>query len=464
MKKILTVLNILFVFSFVFLIKVQAKDFELIINRDVYVNEENKIQIIETHTVKNNSSTEFISKKNVETFQINHIKTLAGSIKQTVDSAILKIDGKQVQFTTEYSNETATITVEYPRAIGTNDQLTFSLEYYNFGLLEKTGTLYDLYISGLSKGSVLKTEKQDMFYDTNIYIKKGVLPEINFVLPKPISSNDQDRPGYIVYRFNLDSLLGNSVWMQFGKEQLYKFNITQKAVATLGSSLGLNNEYKIIIPRDIASAELYQKVYIDKMFPIPTKTEYDSEGNFFAYFNIPSTDNEEITIEGYVQVGLTGKTVSEENSGKISDYDQAKIKDYLNGAVYWEVSNPEIQAKAAELKGNETNVYKIIQSTYNFVINKINYSDIKRFGLNNRQGALETLHDGSGVCMEYSDLFLTLLRAQGIPARAIFGYGYDPLINNTSQEAHQWVQVLIPSTNTWLDVDINLGLLRLLKK
>jgi hypothetical protein len=59
--------------------------------------------------------------------------------------------------------------------------------------------------------------------------------------------------------------------------------------------------------------------------------------------------------------------------------------------------------------------------------------------------------------MEYSDLFLTLLRAEGIPTRAVFGYGYDSLIDNKSQEAHQWVQILIPSTGQWLDVDVTWG-------
>jgi hypothetical protein len=245
--------------------------------------------------------------------------------------------------------------------------------------------------------------------------------------------------------------------LQFGKEQFYKFSITQKALPTMENNLGLINEYKIIIPRNIISAETSQKVFIDKMFPIPTKMEEDSEGNLFAYFNIASSQEEEIKIEGYVQVKLTGKQVTAENSGKISDYNQEYIKDYLGGAMFWEVNSSEIQAKAMELKGEETNVFNLINKTYNFVINEIDYSQVKRFGVNDRQGALETLWNGSGVCMEYSDLFLTLLRAQGIPARAVFGYGYDPLISNTSQEAHQWVQVLIPSTGEWLDVDVTWG-------
>jgi transglutaminase/protease-like cytokinesis protein 3 len=457
MKKFLLTLYIFVIFAFTFLLRIQAKDFELLITRDVFVDEISRIKIIETHTVKNNSQTEFISIKNSETFQINHIKQFQDKLKQSVDTAILKIDGKQVQFTTEYNNEVAQISIDYPRAIGTNDKLTFVLEYYNYGLLANTGALYDLYISGLSKEGLLSTEKQELSYDTNIYIKKGVLPELDFALPSTTTINNDGANGYNEYKYNMDALLGESVWMQFGKEQFYKFKIVQPALPTMENNLGLQNEYKIIVPRDIVSAETTQKVFIDKIFPIPSKTEKDSEGNFFAYFNIASSESEDITIEGYTQVGLTGVNISAEKSGVITDYNQDKIQEYLSGAEYWEVSSSEIQAKAKELKGAETNVFKIINATYNFVINKIDYNEIKRFGVNERQGALATLRNGSGVCMEYSDLFLTLLRAQGIPARAVFGYGYDPLINNTAQEAHQWVQVLIPASNEWLDVDVTWG-------
>jgi hypothetical protein len=102
-------------------------------------------------------------------------------------------------------------------------------------------------------------------------------------------------------------------------------------------------------------------------------------------------------------------------------------------------------------------IYNISKNLYDFVINKIDYSQVKRFGVNERQGALATLRNGSGVCMEYSDLFLTLSRAQGIPAKAVFGYGFDPMISNTNQEAHQWVQVLIPGSGKWLDLDVTWG-------
>jgi len=447
-----------FVFPLVLLIRVQAKDFELTINRDVYIDDKDKIKIVETHIVKNNSTTEYISKKNNEIFIINHIKSKSGIIKETTATAILNVNGKSTTFTVEYSNETATISVEYPRSIGVNDSLTFVLEYQNFGLLENTGALWDLYLSGLSKDSILSNDKQDLIYNTNVYVKNNVLPKLNFALPQPLHTLTTSGGNYLQYVYDLKSITGKSIWLQFGIEQYYKFKITQKANATLDNSFGLQNEYRIILPREINGAEVTQNIFLDKIIPIPSKTELDANGNFFAYFNIPSNQTDDISIEGYAKVGVKTTKITSDNSGTINDYKpEQQISQYLVGSQYWEVNSSEIQAKANELKGSETNVFTIVNNTYNFVINKIDYNEVKRFGINNRQGALATLKSGSGVCMEYSDLFLTLLRAQEIPTRAVFGYGYDPLIDNKSQEAHQWVQVLIPTTGDWLDIDVTWG-------
>jgi hypothetical protein len=67
--------------------------------------------------------------------------------------------------------------------------------------------------------------------------------------------------------------------------------------------------------------------------------------------------------------------------------------------------------------------------------------------------------------MEFADSLIAILRAQGIPARAAYGYGNDPTENEnkiTNSEAflqkvgHQWVQVWIPDYG-WLSVDPTWG-------
>jgi len=437
---------------------VLAKDFDVVITRDFHIDDAGKITVTETHKITNNSTTEYISKSNQDIFQISHLKSMTAQLKDSVATAKITSDGKELSYTTEYKNESAFLTVDFPKAVGIGNSLEFTLQYQNFGLIEKTGALYDIYISGLSADAVNETGKQSLVYDTNVYINNAAFPEQNFIMPSPVETTQQDN-NYTKYYFNQQSLVGQTIWIQRGTKQFYQFKITQQVLGNPSNSnnLGIQDEYKIIIPRDIANAEIYQKVYFDSFSPLPTQIEEDSDGNVFAYFNMPSNQGGEISITGYAEVGVTGAKVTADNSGSMSDYRQNEIQYLLKAAPYWEVDAPEIQSAAAEIKGDITNVNELYTKTYNWVVSKINYSEVKRFGLNERLGALATLKQGAGVCMEYSDLFLTLSRAQGIPAKAVFGYGYDPMISNTDQEAHQWVEVLVPGMDKWLDLDVTWG-------
>jgi transglutaminase-like putative cysteine protease len=334
--------------------------------------------------------------------------------------------------------------------------LKFTLEYTNYGLIEKTGALYDIYASGLDKDTVFETSSQTFDFNTNITIDQAIFPEQNFALPAATEITNVSATQK-KYSYNKQSILGKTIWIQMGRKQYYHFKLLQKTEPTMQSNLGLQNEYQIVLPRDVDNAELYQKVYFDKIFPLPSRTEKDADGNLIAYFNVSSFESGEITVEGFVEVGLTQVKVNSENSGALSDLAAASVASYLKPAEFWEVSAPEIQAAASEIKKDTTNVYSLISDTFSYVTNKINYNEVKRFGLNERQGALATLKIGSGVCMEYSDLFLTLARAQGLPTRAVFGYGYDPKEGSSTQETHQWVESYIPKLDKWLDIDVTWG-------
>jgi hypothetical protein len=131
--------------------------------------------------------------------------------------------------------------------------------------------------------------------------------------------------------------------------------------------------------------------------------------------------------------------------------------EYLQPAEYWEVNAPAIKQVAAAEANGEDDIYKLVSNVYKSTVDSIDYSEVKKFGINQRQGALTTLEGGAAVCMEYSDLYLTKLRALGVPARATFGYGYDSKLGSDSQEAHQWVQVYFPKFQKWVSVDVTWG-------
>ena len=434
---------------------VYGADFNVEIEKIYEIRTENEIYVTETRKITNNSQDRLISSNNSESFQIVVLSQEVDQLNSSFLSAKSSIDGRLVQNNKgATSSETIELLIPYDGAININQSKEFKLEYINTGLVERTGALIDIYAPGFSENYKFENNGTGYSYKTIIRIHKDV-GDIGFVVPSPVKEiQDGD---YYVYEISQESLIGSKIWVQIGNSQYYKFNIKQEVIASDSINKGYSNSYHLVIPRDIKEAETTQKVYYSKFDPLPSQIVEDEDGNLIATFKIPSHENKTILIEGFSQINKNDLQATRDNSGTIEEIDSTEFSKLLSPANYWEVDNPEIISKANELKGEETNIYSIVESNYSHIIDTIDYSDVKRFGINDRQGALKTLQGGAAVCMEYSDLFLTLTRAQGIPARAAFGYGYDARIGENQQDAHQWVQVYLPGLKEWLSVDVTWG-------
>ncbi|MCA9382854.1 transglutaminase domain-containing protein [Candidatus Dojkabacteria bacterium] len=433
---------------------VLAADFNVQINREYTLEATGEFRIVETHSVTNNSTELLISNSNTETFHISVINSKKDTIQSVVDGVKIVAEGVERDYTTTIDENSAQLEVQYPRSIRGGETITFSIEYVNPGLVEDKGALIDVYAPGFAEGFKFEEGQTAIKYNTVVNVAQSYEEE-NFVIPSEHQSETGE--SYRMYSFTQESLIGTTIWLQIGRTQNYNFLITQEANATDASDTGFFNEYRLIMPRDIKESLISQTVYYTKISPEPFQIVEDEEGNLIGYFKIPTHQNAQIILEGYAIVTNIGVEADETNSGVIGDYEGILLDEYTGQAEYWEVDSAEIQGLATTLKGDEQNVYHIILNTYEHVIDTIDYSQVKRFGLNERQGALKTLQGGAAVCMEYSDLFLTLTRAEGIPARAAFGYGYDSKLAESEQEAHQWVQVYLPGNDSWISVDVTWG-------
>ncbi len=435
--------------------QVYASDFLVDINRELVIDSAESIETTETRTIHNNSANRLITKENNETFQIIVIDENEDKLQPSFLSAQTFIDGKIVQ-NKQGSEDTGhtEVLIPYNSSIGIGQSKEFKIIYNNYGLIKTTGALLDIFSPGFGKDYKFDNGTTSYKYQTTIKINRN-LGEVGFVVPTPVETLVEGN--YYVYKISPESLIGSKIWVQIGKTQYYQFTLSQPVKASSAINKGYFNEYSLVIPRDITEAETIQRVFFKNLDPIPKQVVADEEGNLIATFKMPSHQDGVITVEGYAEVSKINQQASRDNAGVLDDIDIQEMTKYLNPSQFWEVDHPEIQKRASELKSDKKNIYEIIESDYSHIIDTIDYSEVKRFGINNRQGALKTLQGGAAVCMEYSDLFLALSRAQGIPTRAAYGYGYDARIGENQQDAHQWVQVYLPGLKEWLSVDVTWG-------
>ncbi|MBN1331947.1 transglutaminase domain-containing protein [Candidatus Dojkabacteria bacterium] len=437
------------------IIPVQAAGkFETTVKREYYLNEDLSVQVKEVETIRNNTSNLYIPAGSEKEFDILAIEQDDPSNKdvltRSAGTVSLKYNSSNLSFTKSIGANSTVLAARFPYSVDPGESISFTLEYTHYGLMEENGALRDFFLNGFASSSVFEDGSNKTTYQTLVYVP-STFKEKNFVLPGSAAISTSG--DYNLYTFDQNSLLDHYIWLQFGKTQFYHFKVSQPIDNSESVNTGNLNLYEIVIPRDVDEAQVRQRVFYSNISPEPSWIKEDEDGNLIAGFKLKSNFKGIIEIEGYAQIDKNNELSSK--LGTLDEIDVNKFSRYLGDAQYWEVD--QLKSKAEEIRGDETDISNIIDKTYKFVVDKIDYSEVKRFGLNERQGAAQTLNGGAAVCMEYSDLFLTLMRGQGIPSRAAFGYGYDPKLAADGQEAHQWVEVYSPALEKWIGVDVTWG-------
>jgi hypothetical protein len=106
---------------------------------------------------------------------------------------------------------------------------------------------------------------------------------------------------------------------------------------------------------------------------------------------------------------------------------------------------------------------KTPEAIYDYVVKTLKYDFNRTAGTNTRYGALNALESpDSAVCREFTDLFIALARAGGIPTREVNGFAYTA---NTKQRPlslsqdvlHAWPEYYDSDKRTWIMVDPTWG-------
>ncbi len=319
------------------------------------------------------------------------------------------------------------INVKFNQKIsGLNNKLNFSISFDTPDVAQKLGKIWEINIPGLDSASDIS--------DFNVHV---IVPA-NFGQPAFIKPNIRPTANGNIYSFSKNDLNSSGISITFGNEQIYQLNLTYH----LYNKNLFPVRTEIAIPPDTN----YQKVQIQNISPRPENVKIDADGNWLAQYLLSPSSKKDVVVNEKIQLKLTPSSQPESLS---------KLSDYLKEKQYWEVSNKNIKDKAKELKSP----YDI----YNFVSNYLTY-DYSRVASNEpRLGALKTfLNPKSAVCLEFTDLFIALARASGIPAREVDGFAYT---QNTKERPlslvkdilHAWPEYYDKDKKTWIMVDPTWG-------
>lgn len=209
------------------------------------------------------------------------------------------------------------------------------------------------------------------------------------------------------------------------------FKVVYKvAVSDHVSSLKL----KMVVPADIQDRQKINKM----KFSVRPDTVYKMNNNTYAIFVFSDvTKDFKLTMKGQMTLYNTIKLQA--------DGIQSDLSQYLVAEQNIEVSNEKIIALAATLK-QRTDI-ETIMKTFDYVSNHINYK------IKDAVGAAKVLELGAGKCMDYSDLFVALLRANNIPAKSVFGMVVDVPGSNP---LHAWPEAYLKKQG-WVRFDPTTG-------
>lgn len=308
------------------------------------------------------------------------------------------------------------------KQVGRNNKTTFKVSFDTPNVARKHGNIWEINIPGIANPNDFTN------FNVSVIPPPGVT---NPTYTKPAKSDG-------TLQFTKEQLGKSGISVAFGDEQLYSFTLTYHVKNS--------NVFPIQTEIALPPSTNYQEVQIVDISPAPKDVIIDRDGNWLAQYSLQSGEKKDILVKGKAKLRLTPKkeTLSQEQRSE-----------YLKAQQYWQVENPEIKKLANRLKTPE-NIYKYVVETLKYDFSRVSNQQ-ERFG------AVKTLSQkDAAVCLEFTDLFITLSRAAGIPARELNGYAHTENVKQrplslVSDILHAWPEYYDDAKGTWVMVDPTWG-------
>jgi hypothetical protein len=325
-------------------------------------------------------------------------------------------------------NKTTNITIPFKdKALGKDKTQVFTLEFDTIDFSNQLGSVWEISIPKLQKSDNLNSYNLELFIPNSFGNPATITPS---PINKTVSGNST------IYRFLQDELFEKGISATFGDTQHFNF--------ALSYHLTNPNVYSIKTEIALPPDTPFQTVIYQALDPVPVAINLDGDGNWLAEYLLSPKQDLHILATGSAQINL--KPGQNFPGFSLDDPDL-----YLQSQQYWEVDNPNIQKIADELK--------TASKIYQYVVDNLIYDYGRLSETSTRFGAANALaNQDSAMCMEFTDLFIAIARAAGIPARAVNGYAYTtnsslrPL--SLKQDIlHAWPEYYDYQKQLWIPID-----------
>ncbi len=313
--------------------------------------------------------------------------------------------GGALEVNQETKGSSTTLNVKFNQQIaGQGKELPWTLKFKSKDFASSQGKIWEVTLPKIVTATNLEN------YNVTLSV-----PSI-FGPPTSISPNPtKQTSGFdkLFLNFSKDQLTASGVSADFGDKQLFDFDLNYH-LENPNLTPAITN---IALPPDTA----YQDVTFQRIDPKPINVTVDDDGNYLAWYRLNRNQKLDVKVVGSAKLYINSKV-------KTPKLDEALRKKYLAAEKYWEKDNPAIKTKLTEILGSKpplsnSDKAKLI---HRYIANNLKYDSQRLSGKNiERLGAVTALNNpNSAVCMEFTDLFIALARAAGVPARELDGYAY----------------------------------------
>lgn len=367
-------------------------------------------------TLKNEKPNIFVSEFSIAIGSTN-LKNISASDESGILPAAVE---------TENNLTRIRVGLEKSPALGEGQTKKFSIRYLNFDIAASIGNIVEINIPKLSNSRQFKE------FETIVSVPVS-FGQPSTMIPNPIKISPSAKT--VSYTFSRND--GSGISAVFGDNQTYEVKLNYFL-----ENKELSPRIKTVaLPPDTA----FQKITIKDISPPPIKIDRDADGNWLAVFSLKP--NEKIIVSANLMAQIYMRATVPIPAGNPGDY--------LKPTKYWPADDDEIKSLAENLKTPT--------AIYTYVVGNLDYDYSKVENSPRRLGAKAALlNPKSSICTEFTDLFIALARAAGIPARELNGFAWtdNPKLRPlslTSDILHSWPEYWDPDNGRWVQVDPTWG-------